>query len=195
MVDILNTPLQLTLIRLIVSPFILPIFIVLLLPLNYPVLNAVLALMFLVLSVTDFFDGYLARKYDQTTRLGAVLDPIADKFLSYATLVALVAANRFFFYWAILLIGREFFIMALRTVALENNVFLSVSYWGKIKTTVLTIMMAWVIMNPYYNLSYLDAPYCNITESVLIAVGLLLSIGSAWQYYRTFCESIPTLFD
>lgn len=195
MVDTLNTPLQLTLIRLIVSPLILPVLLVVLLPFNYAVLNGILACLFLVLSATDFFDGYLARKYDQTTRLGAILDPIADKFLLYATLIALVAAGKFLFYWAILLIGREFFIMALRTVALENNVFLVVSRLGKIKTAVLTAMIAWIIMNPYHTMSYAEAPYYNGIESALIASGLLLSIGSAWQYYRTFCIHVPTLFE
>src|ERR1700722_2587731 len=131
---IFNTPTILTLIRLILSPLVLPVLFVYLLPYNNIYINILLALLFIAFSLTDFLDGYLARKYSQETALGSVLDPIADKFLVYSTLLALAVVNKLFFFWVVLLIGREFFMMGLRQVALENNFSVKVSSLGKTKT-------------------------------------------------------------
>src|SRR5690242_4970052 len=116
-----SLPIQLTLIRLIGSPLVLPFFLVYLLPYNNVWLNGFVTLFFLLFGLTDFFDGYFARKNDQITTLGGMLDHVADKFLLYSTLVSLVAVGKLYFFWAIVWIGREFFIMALRQIALENS--------------------------------------------------------------------------
>src|SRR5579871_3122872 len=129
-----NIPTILTLTRLILAPLLVPLLLVYLLPYNYFWLNSVLAILFIFFGLTDFFDGYLARKLHQETPLGRVLDPIADKFLVYSTLVALLAVGKIYFYWVIIFIGREFFLMGLRHIALENNVVVHVSSWGKLKT-------------------------------------------------------------
>src|SRR5947207_13759133 len=127
----ISLPMILTYIRLIGAPLVLPFFIVYLLPYNIFWLNCSLATLFFLFGLTDFFDGYLARKYNQVTTTGALLDHVADKFLLYSTLIALVAAHKLYFFWAILWIGREFFIMTLRQVALERNSLLTVSSYGK----------------------------------------------------------------
>ena len=126
----INLPTILTLIRLILSPLVLPVILVYLLPLNIFWVNGVLAVIFMLLSITDFFDGYLARKYNQETVLGKVLDPLADKFLTYSALIGLLAAHKIYFYWVVILIGRELFILGLRHVALEHRLEVSVSILG-----------------------------------------------------------------
>ena len=83
-----NLPTLLTLARLILSPVILPGLLVVLLPFNLLPINMVLAAIFAAFGLTDYFDGYFARKHDQVTPLGRLLDPVADKLLVTSTLVA-----------------------------------------------------------------------------------------------------------
>ena len=183
----LSLPMLLTFIRLIGSPIILPFFLVYLLPCNLFWLNSSLAILFIALGLTDFFDGYLARKYHQVTSTGAMLDHVADKFLLYSTLIALIAAHKLYFFWAIIWIGREFFIMALRQIALENNVAITVSSYGKLKTVVQITCLAFVIINPYHHLG-ISALYWNGTELALLLLGTILSVLSARNYFSAFMK-------
>lgn len=145
-------------------------------------LNCSLAILFFLFGLTDFFDGYLARKYQQETPLGAMLDHVADKFLLYSTLIALIAAHKIHFFWAIIWIGREFFIMALRIIALENNCSITVSSWGKLKTVAQIICLTFIITNPYQSLG-MTSFYWNGTEIVLLLIATLLSLISARNYF------------
>ena len=181
----LNISTCLTLARLILSPLILPVLLVSYLPLNQLSINIILAIAFGLFSLTDFFDGYLARKYCQETLLGKILDPIADKFLVYSTLVALLAIGKIYYYWVIVLIGREFFVMALRMIALEYQMRIAVSYGGKVKTVAQMALLIFLIINPAQSLGWSGAPEWNILESCLIAITLALSVYSAWDYYRS----------
>lgn len=182
---ICTIPTILTLIRLIASPLILPLLFVYLLPLHVLWINCILASIFALLSLTDFFDGYLARKLQQETVLGKVLDPLADKFLTYSALIALLAAGKIYFYWVVLLIGREFFVMGLRHVALEHQFNVPVSIWGKIKTSVQMITLIFIILNPYQPQG-IHALGWNSVEIILLALTIVLSLYSAWLYYRHF---------
>jgi CDP-diacylglycerol--glycerol-3-phosphate 3-phosphatidyltransferase len=178
-------PMLLTYIRLIGSPIILPFFLVYLLPYNIFWINCSLAILFFLFGLTDFFDGYLARKYNQVTAMGAMLDHVADKFLLYSTLIALVAAHKLHFIWAIIWIGREFFIMTLRQIALENNFAITVSSYGKLKTVSQIACLIFVIINPYHAQCF-SAFYWNGTELLLLLVSTALSVGSAYNYYSSF---------
>lgn len=181
----LSLPMLLTFIRLIGSPVILPFFLVYLLPYNIFWLNCSLSLLFGLFGLTDFFDGYLARKYHQVTSTGAMLDHVADKFLLYSTLIALVAAHKLYFFWAIIWIGREFFIMALRQIALENNFSITVSSYGKLKTITQVACLAFVIINPYHAQGF-SAFYWNGTELLLLLFATALSLASAYSYFSVF---------
>lgn len=179
----------LTLSRLIISPLILPVLFFYFLPLHNLVLNCVLAGIFALLSLTDFLDGYIARTYHQETNLGRALDPLADKFLFYSTLIGLLASGNIFFYWVLLLIGREFFVMSLRQIALEQGFAVSVSFLGKIKTAIQMITLIFIIVNPYHALKYNDALVWNITESLLLSITITLSLFSAYRYYQVFMDA------
>jgi CDP-diacylglycerol---glycerol-3-phosphate 3-phosphatidyltransferase len=183
----ISLPMMLTYIRLIGAPLVLPFFLVYLAPYNLFWLNCSLATLFFLFGLTDFFDGYLARKYDQVTTTGALLDHVADKFLLYSTLIALVAAHKLYFLWAILWIGREFFIMTVRQVALEHNFLITVSSWGKIKTIAQILCLTWVIINPGHTL-YLSALTWNSIELVLLLVATGFSLGSAYHYFTIFMK-------
>ncbi|MCX5922500.1 MAG: CDP-diacylglycerol--glycerol-3-phosphate 3-phosphatidyltransferase [Candidatus Dependentiae bacterium] len=185
---IVNFPTTLTLIRLVVSPLILPLLLVYFLPINHILINGILVLFFFALSLTDFFDGYLARKYGQETLLGAVLDPIADKFLVYSTLIGLLVVNKIYFFWVVLLIGREFFLMGLRQVALENNFSVPVSFLGKLKTATQIICLMFIIFNPYQTvgLGLSGVAWWNTAELILIVITVGISMLSALFYYQAF---------
>ncbi len=185
----LNTiPIWLTIFRLVGSPLVLPVALVYVLPFNLLWANSILVVLFALFAFSDFLDGYLARKYNQETLLGKVLDPIADKFLLYSTLIALLKVEKIFFGWVVLLIGRELFMMGLRQVALEYNFVLPVSYLGKLKTTIQMFTFGMIILNPYQQLGIFSAPGWNGLEMGLLLLTIWLSIFSAWQYYKAFMQ-------
>jgi CDP-diacylglycerol---glycerol-3-phosphate 3-phosphatidyltransferase len=189
----INTPTRLTLIRLIFSPLFLPLVLVYFLPYNNQIINGILALVFVLLSLTDFFDGYLARKYNQETALGRALDPLADKFLFFSTLIALVTIQKVFFYSAIIFIGREFFIMGLRILALERGFDVPVSWLGKFKTAVQTLYVTLVIGNGYYLSLTSDNLIIYSIENSLLILALFFSLFSAYDYYRSFMRKFQEL--
>jgi CDP-diacylglycerol--glycerol-3-phosphate 3-phosphatidyltransferase len=182
----INFPTLLTLIRLIISPLVLPILFVYFLPLNILLINCILAAVFVLMSLTDFFDGYLARKYDQVTAIGKLLDPIADKFFIFSSLVALLTINKIFFFWVIILIGREFFVMGLRLIALEHQLSVPVSALGKLKTVLQVAYLTFVIINPYQHLGFAKAATWNAVEGLLLGVTLIASLWSAYLYFKRF---------
>lgn len=105
------------------------------------------ALLFVLASITDFFDGYIARELDQITMTGKILDPLADKMLILAAFLGLMmdgSASP----WAIyIIIVRELFITGLRTVALGEGVDISASRAGKVKTVSQMIAIGFLLMH------------------------------------------------
>jgi CDP-diacylglycerol---glycerol-3-phosphate 3-phosphatidyltransferase len=184
----LSLPMFLTYIRLIGAPLILPFLLVYLSPYHILWINCSLAILFFLFGLTDFFDGYLARKYNQITTMGALLDHVADKFLLYSTLIGLVAAHKICFIWPIIWIGREFFIMTLRQIALENNISVKVSSYGKLKTVSQIACLTFVILNPYQGYD-IAAFYWNSIELLLLIISTVLSVGSAYNYYFLFIDA------
>ena len=184
----LTFPTYLTLFRLCFSPIILPFLIVNFVPANDLFINISIAGVLFLFGLTDFFDGYLARRYVTVSRLGKILDPLADKFLMYSTLVALLAVGKIYYLWVLLLIGREIFIMGLRQVSLEYNISVVVSSWGKLKTTVHFIYLFLVIINPVQGQGY--GLWWNSLELLLLVMSLLISLGSAIDYYIVFYRQI-----
>jgi CDP-diacylglycerol--glycerol-3-phosphate 3-phosphatidyltransferase len=181
-----SLPMILTYIRLIGAPLVLPFFLVYFLPCNAAWFNYSLAGLFFLFGLTDFFDGYLARRYNQVSTTGALLDHVADKFLLYSTLIALIAAQKLYFFWAILWIGREFFIMTLRQVALERNSLITVSSYGKLKTVAQIACLTVVIANPYHGVGMIS-PW-NIIEMLLLFTATALSVISAYNYFAVFMK-------
>ncbi len=189
-----HIPILLTLVRLVLSPVLLPVLIVYALPLNVFFLNAGLATLFVAFALTDFFDGYLARRFGMETALGKLLDPIADKFLVYSCLIALLAAERIFFAWVLILIGRELFVMGVRMVALEHGVAMPVSFLAKLKTAAHLCYIAFVILNPYHAQALWQS-WWNVTEALLLALSVLLAVWSATQYVHLLGQRLLYISD
>ncbi|MCK5632820.1 CDP-alcohol phosphatidyltransferase family protein [bacterium] len=181
----------LTFFKVIISPLMFPLLIVSLLPYNSLFLNICLAVIFVFLSFTDFLDGFFAKTFHQEIKLGKLLGPVADKILFSSTLIALSAANKIFFYWVIILIGCEFFVLGLRLIASEKGRPLAVSFFGKIKKITQIAFLALVIINPYHSAGFTYS--WNALEYLLLGALFVLSLWSAKNDFSCFMEKVVAL--
>ena len=105
------------------------------------------ALVFVLASVTDFFDGYIARQCDQMTQLGKIIDPLADKMLTLAAFLGLMLLGRADAFAIYLILTREFFITGLRVAIAEEGKDVAASWTGKVKTVVQMVAIGFLTMN------------------------------------------------
>ena len=96
---------------------------------------------FIIASMTDFLDGYIARKNHLVTNFGKFMDPLADKLLVSAAMICLVSMDRLPAWMVIIIISREFAISGFRLIAAENGIVIAANYWGKFKTVSQMIMI------------------------------------------------------
>ena len=169
----MNVPNRLTILRVIM----IPLFVVAMLWTTLPFSDYIAAVLFIGACITDFFDGYLARKYDQVTTFGKFMDPLADKLLVCAALICFLAdADSDMPVWVvIIIISREFIISGFRLVAAEKGVAISASYWGKVKTVVQMIMSILLIIDFTY-------PVFRIINAVFIYAAVILTVISLVDY-------------
>ena len=128
---------------------------------------------FCIASATDALDGYIARKYDLVTNFGKFMDPLADKLLVCSALIAMVELEDLPAWVAIIILSREFAITGFRTLAMEANIVMAASWWGKIKTTTQMIMIIVVL---------LDISGMEIVELILIVLATFFTIVSGVDY-------------
>lgn len=110
-------------------------------------INYFAALIFVIASVTDFFDGYIARSWDQKTKLGAILDPLADKMLILAAFLGLMMLGRASAWAVYLILVREFFITGFRVVMASDSVEVAASMAGKVKTVSQMFAVGFLLMS------------------------------------------------
>ena len=171
----MNIPNQLTIFRMIL---IVP-FIILLLGgnagwfLDSAVTDIIALVIFIVASLTDMIDGKIARKYNLITNFGKFMDPLADKLLVCAALIALIELQRIPAWVVIVIISREFIISGFRLVASDNDVVIAASYWGKFKTTFQMIMVCLMIAN---------IPALQLVTDIVMWVALALTVISLIDY-------------
>ena len=102
---------------------------------------------FVVASITDWFDGHLARKNNLVTNFGKFMDPLADKLLVCSALICMIELDRLPAWFVIIIIAREFIISGFRLIAAENGVVIAANYWGKFKTVSQMVMIILLILN------------------------------------------------
>jgi len=135
------------------------------------------ALLFVLASITDFFDGFIARAWNQKTELGAILDPLADKMLVLAAFLGLMIMGRAN-PWAIyLILTREFFITGIRVAAASKNFNVSASMSGKVKTVMQMIAIGFLMMN---------WPYAD----ALLWFSVLLTLYSGYEYIAAYAKKV-----
>lgn len=139
----LNLPTVLTLSRILLVPvFIFSVY-------QHQIVGA---LIFGIASITDYLDGYLARHSGKITKLGIILDPLADKFLVVSALIVLVDMERLPAWIAIVIIVREFLVTGLRAVALSKNVIIPAEIGGKMKTfTQIIAILCLILMGSIFD--------------------------------------------
>lgn len=142
--------------------------------------------LFSLASITDYFDGYLARKYNLTTNLGKLLDPLADKLLVIGAMIMLVELNRLPGWMALLVVSREIGITALRGIASEQGVVIAASNLGKYKTA--TQMPALIGLIVYYKIPLFIIPPFNFfgASMILFTIAVVLTVWSGADYFVKF---------
>ena len=140
----MNLPNKLTLLRVALIPFFV---FFLLAPAFADNGKYIATVIFMIASLTDLFDGKIARKYNLVTNFGKFMDPLADKLLVCAALICLVDRRQLASWIVIVIISREFIISGFRLVASDNGVVIAASYWGKFKTTFQMLMIIVLILD------------------------------------------------
>lgn len=171
-----NLPTTLTIIRILI----IPIFII-----EAPANPQFGAFLFLVASITDFLDGYFARKFKQITKLGMILDPIADKLLVITALIVLVDLVKIPAWIATVIILREFIITTLRFYALSRGIVIPAENTGKAKTVLQMIAILLLLAEEeIYGLDLYDVGL------ILIYMATFVAVYSAVQYLFYFWRNI-----
>lgn len=140
----MNLPNKITVSRILL----VPVFVILLL-VQFPYSNIVAFLVFLIASCTDFVDGHLARSRNLVTNFGKFLDPIADKLLVTAALIALVGQDKIPSWFVTVIIAREFIVTGMRLLANGEGRVIAASMWGKAKTVTQIIAISLLLLDNY----------------------------------------------
>jgi CDP-diacylglycerol--glycerol-3-phosphate 3-phosphatidyltransferase len=166
----MNLPNKLTIFRVIMIPFF--VFFVLV-PVAGEASKWIALTIFIIASLTDWLDGYLARKNNLVTNFGKFMDPLADKLLVCSALICLVELKNIPSWIVIVIIAREFIISGFRLVASDNGVVIAASYWGKFKTTFQMIMICLMIA---------DLEPLRLLTAIVMWVALILTMVSLVDY-------------
>lgn len=182
---IFNTPNVLALLRILIAPLMLWFLVdrdnSLFAGLHSSWLDYFAGLLFVIASVTDFFDGYIARSWNQITTLGKVLDPLADKMLMLSGFLGLMILDRANVWAVYLILTREFFITGLRVMAISEGKDVSASLMGKIKTffqifAIGFLIMAWNGSEFYY------------AGEILLWISVFMTLYSGYEYIRDYAK-------
>lgn len=189
----MNLPNKLTIFRIILVPIMV---VIPFLPLegslfNIPFTWLLISLIFIIASITDKLDGYLARSRNEITTFGKFLDPIADKILVLAAMIMLVEASRLPAWIPIIVLFREFLVSGYRLVAVQKsgNV-IAASIWGKLKTVtqMVGLIIALIDMNSFAK--FFDGSLSgislllNILSTGMLTVSVIATIFSGWDYVK-----------
>lgn len=192
----MNLPNKLTIIRILLVPImvIIPFLgfqgTVLDIPKSYIVIDAI----FIIASITDKLDGYLARSKNQITNFGKFLDPIADKILILATMLILVEQGNLPAWIPIIVLLREFVVSGYRLIAVEQGgKVIAASNWGKLKTVtqMMAIILAFININgtnSFFNFANGSLTgielVINIGTSAMMLISVIATIFSGWDYVK-----------
>src|SRR6202795_2392718 len=182
----MNLPTTLTILRIFFVPFLVAVLVEQDLRIEWHgvvlVSNEFLALsIFLIAAATDLLDGYLARRWGQITTVGMLLDPIADKLLISAALISLVQIRRVPAWMAVLIIGREFAVSGLRSIAAAEGYTIAASDLGKTKTISQVVAISAVLLSLRRDW-FLTPGYWLMWAVVIFS--LLSALDYFWKFWR-----------
>jgi len=171
----LNLPNSLTIFRIFLVPFLVVVLLT-----RFDGKEYLGVLIFLVAAATDFLDGYLARRRNEVTDLGMLLDPIADKLLISAALISLVEQSIAPAWMVVVIVGREFAISGLRNVATQRGINIPASIWGKFKMGSQVLAVVLLILE-----AKLPA-FLSRSGTLVLWVVVILAVFSAIDYFTKF---------
>lgn len=166
----MNLPNKLTIFR---GILIVPFVIVLLTNIGGDAGKWIALSIFIVASMTDWLDGYIARKYNLVTNFGKFMDPLADKLLVSAAMICLVEIGKLPAWIVVVIISREFIISGFRLVASDNGVVIAASYWGKFKTVFQMLMICLLIA---------DIEAIQLVNLIVMWIAVILTLISLVDY-------------
>lgn len=148
------------------------------------------AVLFGLAAGTDALDGWLARRYDQVSAIGKLLDPLADKLLVMGTLLMLIALDRVSAWLAFLILGREMFVTGLRSIAASEGLVLAAGKLGKQKTAFQMVGLWCMIVHYAYPVFWSEPASFHRIGLGLLIVSVAFSLLSAAEYARAFAQAI-----
>ena len=175
----MNLPNKLTLFRILLIPVFLLVLFLIPAPAGLYLATAVFA----IASFTDFLDGKIARSWNLVTNFGKFMDPLADKLLVCSALVSFVGLGDLPAWVVILILSREFAITGFRTLAMEANVVIAASKWGKLKTVTQMIMIILLLLH---------IPGWEMVETVFVVLAVIFTVVSGVDY---IVKNISVLHD
>ena len=182
----MTTPNKITVFRFCMIPVFTVVFLLeLVFPENKQLLDYIALVVFAIASVSDFFDGYLARKNNEITDFGKLMDPLADKMLVCTAIICFVQLRDNFPCWcAVVIVAREFIISGFRQLAAEKKTIIMASMWGKAKTVVSLIMCLLYILDLQFKWYHVTETVFMIVATVLTIISLIDYLVKNWQVMR-----------
>ena len=186
---VFTIPNLLTLFRIVVTP----LFFILFYYFPTKVFSLLASVLFALASLTDFLDGYIARRWNLETSLGKFLDPLADKLLVAVALIMLIPLGRVPSWMVAVIIGREILVTGLRVVAITEGLVIAASKLGKYKTVFQIVSVTCLLLHYEYPL-FIDSPYLLINFHQvgmgLLWVALVITVWSGIDYFRKFFRQV-----
>lgn len=178
--EMFNLPNTITLLRLVVIPV---LFLLLLAPGR--ILSMIIAVLFIIASITDLVDGYIARKYNIVTTMGKFLDPVADKLVVTTAMILLIPIGRIPAWIVVVIVMRDLLVDGLRSIASAEGLVIDASRLGKQKTLCQVIAVSALLIH-YDTVFGIDAHAVGI---VILTIALVLTVWSGVDYFRKFYEA------
>ena len=185
----MNLANKLTMIRILL----VPVFLLFITVKNIPYGSIIATVIFIIASITDQLDGYIARSRNQITNFGKFMDPLADKLLVTAALVSLVELKLVASWAVVVILAREFAVSGLRTLAASNGKIIAASWWVKIKTVtqMVAILLLLLKVNIYTSVDainfvdnnlFLNSFFTYVPE-IIMYIAVLITIISGIDYF------------
>lgn len=182
--------------------FLIPIFLIFIATKGIPYGTSIATFIFVIASLTDKLDGYIARSRNQITTFGKFMDPLADKLLVTAALISLVEMHVVPSWAAVIIIAREFAVSGLRTLAASEGKIIAASWWGKIKTVIqivaiiLCLLQVNVYETPYLNNLILNNAFWEWfflhVPGWTLNISVVITLVSGYDYFKKNKHTIST---
>ncbi|RII35174.1 CDP-diacylglycerol--glycerol-3-phosphate 3-phosphatidyltransferase [Clostridium chromiireducens] len=192
----MNLANKLTLIRI----FLVPVFLVFIAVKDIPYGSFIATFIFILASLTDKLDGYIARSRNQITNFGKFMDPLADKLLVTAALISLVELQVVPGWAAVVIIAREFAVSGLRSIAATQGRVIAASWWGKIKTVIQIIAIILLLLKVnihdarllkiFVIDNYYLKGFFKFAPMIMLMIAVIVTLLSGYDYFKKNKEAV-----